>query len=78
MRSCGLTFCGGGPLRFVLSMKLLAEVAIGSDRHHDWARDIGTIGMEGASEAIWTGTMDLNWAKERCSLWHEEERQAPA
>jgi len=35
---------------------------------------IGTIGMEGAFEAMGTGTVDLNWAKEHHSLWLEQER----
>jgi formate dehydrogenase subunit gamma len=34
---------------------------------------IGTIGMEGAFEAMGTGTVDLNWAKEHHDLWLEEE-----
>lgn len=34
---------------------------------------IGTIGMEGAFEAMAEGTVDLNWAKEHHSLWLEEE-----
>jgi formate dehydrogenase subunit gamma len=34
---------------------------------------IGTIGMEGAFEAMGTGTVDLNWAKEHHSKWLEEE-----
>jgi len=34
---------------------------------------IGTIGMEGAFEAMWDGTVDVNWAKEHHSLWVEEE-----
>jgi formate dehydrogenase subunit gamma len=34
---------------------------------------IGTIGMEGAFEAMGRGTVDLNWAKEHHSLWLEEE-----
>jgi formate dehydrogenase subunit gamma len=34
---------------------------------------IGTIGMEGAFEAMGTGTVDVNWAKEHHSLWLEEE-----
>ena len=34
---------------------------------------IGTIGMEGAFEAMGTGEVDLNWAKEHHSLWLEEE-----
>ena len=34
---------------------------------------IGTIGMEGAFEAMGSGSVDLNWAKEHHSLWLEEE-----
>jgi formate dehydrogenase subunit gamma len=34
---------------------------------------IGTLGMEGAFEAMGTGTVDYNWAKEHHSLWVEEE-----
>jgi formate dehydrogenase subunit gamma len=34
---------------------------------------IGTIGMEGAIEAMWDGTVDVNWAKEHHSLWAEKE-----
>ena len=34
---------------------------------------IGTIGMEGAHEAMWDGTVDVNWAKEHHNLWYEEE-----
>jgi formate dehydrogenase subunit gamma len=35
---------------------------------------IGTMGMEGAFEAMGTGTVDENWAREHHSLWLEEER----
>jgi formate dehydrogenase subunit gamma len=35
---------------------------------------IGTIGMEGAFEAMGSGEVDLNWAKEHHSLWVEEEQ----
>jgi formate dehydrogenase subunit gamma len=35
---------------------------------------IGTIGMEGAFEAMGTGSVDRNWAKEHHSLWLEEEQ----
>jgi formate dehydrogenase subunit gamma len=35
---------------------------------------IGTIGMEGAFEAMGTGTVDLNWAKEHHNLWLEQEK----
>src|SRR5712672_1605063 len=34
---------------------------------------IGSIGMEGAFEAMGTGEVDLNWAREHHSLWVEEE-----
>jgi formate dehydrogenase subunit gamma len=34
---------------------------------------IGTIGMEGAFEAMGTGEVDVNWAKQHHSLWAEEE-----
>src|SRR5947209_12381876 len=36
---------------------------------------IGTIGMEGAFEGMWDGTVDVNWAKEHHSLWLEQEEQ---
>jgi len=39
---------------------------------------IGTIGMEGAFEAMGEGTVDLNWAKEHHSLWLEEEQARPS
>jgi formate dehydrogenase subunit gamma len=35
---------------------------------------IGTIGMQGAFEAMGEGTVDLNWAKEHHSLWVQEEQ----
>jgi formate dehydrogenase subunit gamma len=35
---------------------------------------IGSIGMEGASDAMTTGEVDLNWAKEHHSLWVAEEQ----
>jgi formate dehydrogenase subunit gamma len=33
---------------------------------------IGTLGMEGAFEAMWTGEVDYNWAKEHHDLWFED------
>jgi formate dehydrogenase subunit gamma len=42
---------------------------------------IGSIGMEGAFDAMGTGEVDLNWAKEHHALWVEEQQakgQAPA
>ncbi|MGH6771155.1 MAG: formate dehydrogenase subunit gamma [Xanthobacteraceae bacterium] len=38
---------------------------------------IGTVGMEGAFEAMGTGTVDENWAKEHHSLWLEQEKANP-
>ena len=34
---------------------------------------IGTIGIEGAFEAMGTGTVDVNWAREHHNLWLEEK-----
>jgi formate dehydrogenase subunit gamma len=34
---------------------------------------IGTLGMEGAFEGMWDGTVDVNWAKQHHDLWLEEE-----
>ena len=39
---------------------------------------IGTLGMEGAFEAMGSGTVDLNWAKEHHSAWVEKQRDAGA
>ena len=36
---------------------------------------IGTIGMEGAFDAMGTGEVDLNWAKEHHDLWVKEEME---
>ena len=36
---------------------------------------IGTIGMEGAYDAMGSGDVDLNWAKEHHSLWVEEVQE---
>jgi len=35
---------------------------------------IGTLGMEGAFEAMGTGDVDLNWAKAHHSLWLDQEQ----
>jgi formate dehydrogenase subunit gamma len=34
---------------------------------------IGTLGMEGAFEAMGTGEVDLNWAKEHHDVWLAEQ-----
>jgi len=39
---------------------------------------IGTLGMEGAFEAMGSGEVDVNWAKEHHSLWVEELENKPA
>jgi formate dehydrogenase subunit gamma len=39
---------------------------------------IGTIGMEGAFEAMGSGTVDVNWAREHHSLWLEQEKAREA
>jgi formate dehydrogenase gamma subunit len=39
---------------------------------------IGTIGMEGAFEGMWDGSVDVNWAKEHHSLWVNDEMQKTA
>jgi len=39
---------------------------------------IGTLGMEGAFDAMGTGKVDRNWAREHHALWLEEEEGAKA
>ena len=39
---------------------------------------IGSVGMEGALDAMNSGRVDRNWAKEHHSLWVEEEDQKSA
>ena len=42
---------------------------------------IGSVGMEGAFDAMGTGEVDLNWAKEHHALWVQEQQakgEAPA
>jgi formate dehydrogenase subunit gamma len=36
---------------------------------------IGSVGMEGAFDAMGTGEVDVNWAKEHHSLWAEEQQR---
>ena len=38
---------------------------------------IGSVGMEGAFDAMGTGEVDLNWAKEHHSLWVDEVQRDP-
>jgi formate dehydrogenase subunit gamma len=37
---------------------------------------IGSVGMQGAFDAMGSGDVDLNWAKEHHSLWVEEVQSA--
>jgi formate dehydrogenase subunit gamma len=37
---------------------------------------IGTLGMEGAYEAMGSGTVDLNWAKEHHSAWVAKQAES--
>jgi formate dehydrogenase subunit gamma len=41
---------------------------------------IGTLGMEGAFEAMGSGDVDLNWAKEHHDLWLADQlaKESPA
>ena len=39
---------------------------------------LGTVGMEGAFQAMSDGMVDVNWAKEHHNLWYKEEVQAGA
>jgi formate dehydrogenase subunit gamma len=54
----------------VLWHSLVALVMIGIIIGHIY---IGSLGMEGAIDAVGSGQVDLNWAKEHHSLWVEEE-----
>lgn len=38
---------------------------------------IGTVGMQGAIDAMWSGNVDRNWAKEHHSLWYGAIKQPP-
>ncbi|MDB5641728.1 MAG: formate dehydrogenase subunit gamma [Hyphomicrobiales bacterium] len=49
---------------------LLAVIFIAAMLAHAY---IGSVGMEGAFDAMGSGEVDLNWAKEHHSLWVEEE-----
>ncbi len=39
---------------------------------------IGTLGMEGAIDAMWSGEVDENWAREHHAAWVAEEKGEPA
>ena len=49
---------------------VVSMVLIGAMLAHAY---IGSIGMEGAFDAMGSGEVDLNWAKEHHSIWVEEE-----
>ncbi len=54
----------------VLWHSLVGLIMIGAIIGHIY---IGSLGMEGAIDAVASGQVDLNWAKEHHSLWVEEE-----
>ena len=37
---------------------------------------LGSVGMEGAFDAVGSGEVDVQWAKEHHALWYEETRGA--
>lgn len=53
----------------LLGHGLLALMMVGLILGHIY---IGTIGMEGAFDAMWEGRVDRNWAEEHHKLWLEE------
>ena len=57
---------------------VLAVLFVGAMLAHAY---IGSVGMEGAFDAMGSGEVDLNWAKEHHALWVEQEqakaRKAP-
>ena len=64
----GLTIAGMQVAQIVHS--IVAVLFIAAMLAHIY---IGTIGMEGAFEAMGSGEVDVNWAKEHHSLWLAEE-----
>ncbi len=63
---------GVSDMQFYTSIHaLLAVIFIAAMLAHIY---IGTLGMEGAFDAMGTGEVDLNWAKEHHALWVEEEQ----
>ena len=56
---------------------LIAAVMIAVIMGHIY---IGTLGMEGAFEAMATGEVDLNWAKEHHDVWLKQQlnKESPA
>ena len=63
---------GVSDLQFFTSIHaLLAVLFIAAMLAHIY---IGSLGMEGAFDAMGTGEVDLNWAKEHHGLWVEEEQ----
>lgn len=54
---------------------LIGVVLIGIMLAHAY---IGSVGMEGAFDAMGSGEVDLNWAKEHHSLWVKEEEAKKA
>ncbi len=66
-------FYGTGIADMQLAQIVHASVAMGFIAVMMGHIYIGTIGMEGAFEAMGEGTVDINWAKQHHSLWVKEE-----
>ncbi|OYU49958.1 MAG: formate dehydrogenase subunit gamma [Rhizobiales bacterium PAR1] len=52
-----------GTIAFIMTALIIAHIYIGS------------VGMEGAIDAMASGEVDLNWAKEHHSIWVKEEQE---
>ena len=68
-------WAGIGGMQFMLiAHAVIGLVLIGVIIGHIY---IGTVGMEGAIDAMWSGEVDRNWAEEHHDLWvkHELDRQ---
>jgi len=59
----------GGMQTAQLSHAIISLLMIGLIFGHIY---IGTIGMEGAFAAMWSGWVDRNWAKEHHSIWYRQ------
>ena len=60
----------GGMQRAEMIHGIIAMLFIAAMLGHIY---IGTLGMEGAFEAMGSGTVDVNWAKEHHQLWLDDE-----
>jgi formate dehydrogenase subunit gamma len=83
----GLSFTGvmllfpgfaGAPADWQLYQTIHALIAAGLSAIIIAHIYIGSVGMEGAFDAMGTGEVDVNWAKEHHGLWVEQEKAKPA